>query len=104
MDGGDLEFGGALHYSEDVFLEPLDDSECFIVFLELLDEHEGGVAAVLSELVAGFEDFFSAVVDPDKVFLGDLNFRLDFLAMSSGIISDLFVLVGNGGKVTNCAC
>jgi hypothetical protein len=90
-----------LDYSENVLLQPSDDGEALIVFLELFDEPQVGNAAVFAVLFAFILDFFAAVIDPNKVFLSNLDLGLDFLSVFCGSITDSLVLVSDGGKISN---
>jgi len=69
------------------------------VFLQGLDEHQVGVTSVVSEFLSLSVDFVSSVVDPDQVFLGDLDFVFDVFSVCGGLISDGFVLVSDVSKV-----
>lgn len=102
-DLSELDLGSAVDNTEDVRSQPSNDLNCFIVLLKCLDERERSVAALFTELVTLSIDFSLALVDPDEVFLGRLDFGFDVLAVSSGIVSDLFVLISNGGEVSNLA-
>lgn len=73
------------------------------MLLELLNEGQGSVAALFSEEVALLIDLNTTVVDPNKVLLCDLDLRLDFLAVCSGIVTDLLVLVSDVCQINDLA-
>jgi hypothetical protein len=56
---------------------------------------------VFSESFSSVVDGFSSVVDPNQIFLGDLNFFLNVFSVFSGGISGGFVGISDRGKVFN---
>jgi len=71
------------------------------MFLKLLDHHHVSITSVFSIGFSESGDFLFSVVDPNKVFLGNLDFGFNVFSMSSGFISYFFILVGNSGQVSN---
>lgn len=53
------------------------------------------------ELFSFSVDFGSSVVDPNQVFLGNLDFFLNVFSVGGGIISGSFVGIGNESQVSD---
>jgi hypothetical protein len=87
--------------SHDVFSQPSDDFQGFVVFSQSFNEHEGGITSVVSEFFSLSGDFGFSVVDPDQVLLGGGDFVLQPFSVFSGFVSDSFVLVGDGGQLSD---
>jgi len=84
---------------DDFFLQESNDLEGFVVLLKGLDEHEVGVTSLFSKSFSLLVDVVSSVVDPSKVFSGNLDLVLDVLSVGGGFITNLLVSISNGGEV-----
>jgi hypothetical protein len=71
------------------------------VFLEGLDEHKGGVTSLVDEFSSLSADFVSSVIDPNEVFLGGLDFAFNVFSECGGIVTSLFVGVGDGEELSD---
>ena len=85
--------------TQDVFSQPSDDGQSFVVFSEGFNEHEGCITSVVSEFLSLSDNFGFSVIDPDEVLVGGFDFRLQPFSVFSGFVSDLFVLVGDGSQL-----
>jgi len=82
---------------DDLVLQEGDNLEGFLVLLEGLDEHKVGVTSLFSEVFSLLVDVVSSVVDPSKVFSGNLNLVLEVLSVGGGLVTNLLVRVGDEG-------
>lgn len=87
--------------AQDVFSQPFDYFQGFVVFSQSFHEHEGGITSVVSEFFSLSRNFGFSVVDPDQVLLGGLDFFLQPFSVGGGFVSDGFVLVGDGSQLTD---
>jgi len=62
--------------SHDVFSQPSDNFQSFVVFSQGFNEHERGITSVVSEFFSLSGDFGFSVVDPYQILLGGGNFFL----------------------------
>jgi len=56
---------------------------------------------VVSEFFSLTDDFGFSVVDPDQVLLGGFDFFLEPFSVGGGFVSDSFILVSNGGQLSD---
>ena len=85
--------------TQDVFSQPSDDGQSFVVFSEGFYEHKGGITSVISEFLSLSGDFSFSVINPDKVLVGGFDFSLQPFSVFSGFVSDSFILVGYGSEL-----
>jgi len=83
----------------DVFSEESDNLKGFLMFLKGLNEHEVSITSLFSEIFSLLVDVVSSVVDPSKVFSGNLNLVFDVLSVSGGFVTNGLVGVGDPGQV-----
>jgi hypothetical protein len=65
------------------------------MFLEGLNKHHVRNTSLFSEIFSLSVDFLSSVVDPNKIFLGYLNFIFNVFSVGSGVITSGFVGISN---------
>ena len=87
--------------AQDVFSQPSDNLQSFVVFSQSFNEHERGITSVVSEFFSLSNDFGFSVVDPDQVLLSGLDFRLQPFSVFGGFVSDSFVLIGDGSQLSD---
>jgi len=87
--------------SHNVFSQPSDDFQSFVVFSQGFNEHEWGITSVVSEFFSLTGDFGFPVIDPDQVLLGGFDFFLQPFSVGGGFVSDSFVLISDGGQLSD---
>lgn len=104
LQRGQIDHGFTVVFSDNshnVFSQPSDDLQGFVVFLQGLDEHHVSVTSLFSQGNSLFLDGLSSLDVPDQVGLGVFNFLFDLLSVVGGFVSDSFVLVSNSQQLSD---